>query len=270
MNGMLAALPMYDWPQERAAVDRRWAALRDMLRDSGLSAPDTLSRRNGELPAVPGGIRDRDGTVIAPDPAELAPDGFDLHALWRHPGLLFAQTCRGPLETTGLDAHVTVIGEPDYSNVDGGQGASYSSAIVMRSGGSDVPPPADGAASLPVGRLRGCRLAYNGTESMSGYLALMRDLAALGEEPAIFGASTCTGSHLASARAVASGQADAAALDCLSWQLVRRHEPETASRLTVVGWTALRPGLPYVASNRLSHHHVALRAAVGAWVAGAA
>ena len=47
--------------------------------------------------------------------------------------------------------------------------------------------------------------------------------------------------------AVADGTIDVAAIDCRSWMLACRHEP-AAARLVTAGWTALRPGLPYVTS----------------------
>src|SRR5690606_38327160 len=87
---------------------------------------------NADLPPVPGGIRDAEGRLIAPDPATLPPDDFDLPVLWRHPALLLAQTCWGPMEA-GLEPYVQVVGQPDYSAYEGGEGSFYSSAIVMRS-----------------------------------------------------------------------------------------------------------------------------------------
>ena len=120
MSAFVAALPMYDWPECRAEVDAQWAAIRDALRDKGIDAPERLARRNADLPSVPGGIRDADGNDIAPDPATLPPDEFDLHTLWRHPGLLFSQTCWGPMRAARLDRHVSVVGQPDYCDIEGG------------------------------------------------------------------------------------------------------------------------------------------------------
>lgn len=250
MSAFIAALPMYDWPERRAEVDAEWAYIRDRLRERGVDAPDRLVRRNADMPAVPGGIRDAAGRTIAPDPATLPPDELDLATLWRHPALLFAQTCWGPMETTGLASHVAVIGQPDYSGVEGGAGELYSSAIVMR-GQGDVAAPSDGRGSLPVDLLRGCRLAFNSPESMSGILGLARDLEAAGEGLAMFSSRLETGGHRASALAVARGEADVAALDCRSWSLFRRFEPEAAKLIHVAGWTARRKGLPYVGNRQV-------------------
>src|SRR5690242_15236503 len=98
MSTFVAALPMYDWPEKRDEVDAQWARLRDAFRQRGIDAPEAVVRCNRELPAVPGGIRDAAGEVIAPDPARLPPEELDFHALWLSPALLFGQTCWGPME----------------------------------------------------------------------------------------------------------------------------------------------------------------------------
>lgn len=252
MTALVAALPMYDWPEAQAETDAEWARLRQVLLARGVSAPPRLARRNADLPPVPGGIRDKAGQVIAPDPAGLPPDELDLQAMWLHPGLALAQACWGPLEL-GLQAHIQVVGQPDYSVFEGGQGPLYSSAILMRrsADASREPPPPDGRARLPIARLRGARFAFNGPESMSGVLALTRDLAAAGEElTELFSERLQTGSHRTSIAAVADSRADVCAVDCRSLSLARRFEPK-AARLEVVGWTARRPGLPYIAARTM-------------------
>lgn len=218
---------MYDWPETRAETDAEWAGIRDRLREAGIDAPENLTRWN------------------APD------GGLDLAALWRHPKLLFSQTCWGPMEL-GLAAHVRVIGQPDYSAHEGGEGELYSSAIVMRGDGHES-APADGRAVLPLSLLRGARFAFNSHDSMSGLLGVSRDLEAQGESLDIFARRAETGSHRASALAVAEGRADVAAIDCRTWALFRRFEPEAAGKLQVVGWTARRKGLPYIAGPGAPH-----------------
>lgn len=257
MSPFIAALPMYDWPECRSTTDAAWSDLRGALRARGVDAPESLVRRNPEMPAVPGGIRDGSGKVIAPDPATLPPDDLDPPTLWRHPQLLFAQTCWGPMEQ-GLADHVRVIGQPDYSDVEGGQGAFYSSAIVMRvDAGEHIPAPSEGNAVIPVEALRGKRLAFNGQDSMSGIIGLTRDLEAMGEGIDVFSERIETGGHRASIVAVAQRRADVCAVDCRTWALAQRFEPAAAA-VAVVGWTARRKGLPYIASAALPEEIVAL------------
>ena len=166
MSDFFAALPMYDWPENRAEVDAEWAALRAGLVAAGIDAPERLVRRNADLPAVPGGIRDEAGNVIAPDPATLPPDELDFPTLWRHPKLLFGQACWGPMEL-GLAKHVRVVGQPDYSTFEGGEGALYSSAIVMRVAVEGDPRPAVACAHSPQPHPRQ-RLALTATTPCRG------------------------------------------------------------------------------------------------------
>lgn len=270
MNRMVVAFPMYDWPETRREVDAEWAALRWRLRVAGVSAPLHLARRNADLPPVPGGICDGQGQPIAPDPASLPAEAFDLSTLWRHPSLLLAQTCWGPMRQ-GLAGDVTVVGQPSYSLYEGGDGALYSSALVMRKTevrrspasptaaaqegeGGGCRPSLDGQV---IDALRGKRLAFNGPDSMSGLLALTDDLEAAGESLAIFGGLIETGSHRASILAVAGGKADIAAVDCRTWDLAKRFEPAAAG-LSVAGWTAMRKGLPFITARKTPPDTVAL------------
>ena len=250
----IAALPMYDWPERRGEVDAEWAVTRDRLKNYWIDAPDVLTRQNADLPPVPGGIRNMKGELIAPDPATLPAEELDLPTLWRHPALMFGQTCWGPM-TNGLELEVIVIGQPDYSGIEGCDGPFYSSVIVMRRtdapGGKACPAPESGQALIPLDCLCGSHFAFNSTESLSGYLALFQDLNAIGASIALFGGLRPTGSHRASIRAVASGAADSAAIDARSWQLARHYEA-AAQRLVPVGWTARRKGLPFIASRLLA------------------
>jgi len=248
MSESIAALPMYDWPEVRGEVDAQWGRLRDAFRQKGIDAPQTIVRRNGDLPPVPGGICDAQGKLISPDPATLPPDELDYHKLWLHPALLFAQTCWGPMEL-GLSSHVQVVGQPSYDAYEGGRGELYSSALVMRTGeGTEVRSPADGRPLLPPDLIRGKRFTFNSLDSMSGIIALTRDLQAAGESLDIFSSRSESGGHRGSIVAVAEGKADIAAIDCESWALARRFEP-AARKVVIVGWTGRRKGLPFITAR---------------------
>lgn len=224
---MIAALPMYDWPEERAAVDAWYADLR------------------ARVPGLPAALtRDR------------APDD-----LWHDPALVFGQTCWGPMRL-GLSDHVRVLAQPDYSDVDGGRGPFYRSALVARGRaveGAGLTPPARPGAQLPPLSVMRPVLAVNAGESMSGWMALAEDA---GDPSGWIGQIVETGSHRESLRAVADGRAELAAIDCRSWALALQHEPCTRG-LVVIGWTAERLGLPYVTARGTDPDLVArLRAAL--------
>lgn len=247
----IAALPMYDWPELRDETDAAWARMRARFIKHGIDAPPELVRRNGDMPRVPGGIRGDDGSIIAPDPATLDPDALDLDVLWCHPALLIAGTCWGPIEL-GLHHHVQVIGQSSYDGIAGGEGELYSSAIVTRKReGTDKAAPRNGEALLPLTLFRERKLAFNERRSMSGHLALKRDLEAIGKGVGLFSDLIETGAHRTSVIAVADGRADFAAIDCKSWMLAERYEP-AAKDLHIVGWTARRKGLPYIRAKQIA------------------
>ncbi|MCL6654902.1 phosphate ABC transporter substrate-binding protein [Agrobacterium rubi] len=236
---------MYDWPEVRSDVDRTWEEMRSCFMAKGIDAPQHLVRRNVDMPPVPGGIRGEGGSLVAPDPATLDPDALDLDVLWRHPALLISATCWGPMEL-GLQDHVQVIGQSSYDNIAGGSGILYSSAVIARrENGTSVEASGTGGPVLPLRLFQGRKLAFNEHRSMSGYLALKRDLESIGESLDLFSAFIETGAHRASVMAVARGEADFAAIDCRSWMLAQRHEA-AARDLHVVGWTGKRKGLPFI------------------------
>ncbi|MBD9446543.1 hypothetical protein [Rhizobium sp. RHZ01] len=51
--GLIAALPMYDWPEVRAETDAQWEQLRDELLFRGIDAPERLARTRKDLPSNP-------------------------------------------------------------------------------------------------------------------------------------------------------------------------------------------------------------------------
>lgn len=157
-------------------------------------------------------------------------------AVWTHPRLVLAQTCGLPF-VRGLAGRVTLLGAPDYGLADCPPGF-YDSVVLVR-----ADDPREG-----LGAFRGARLALNGFESQSGYAAILHHAAPLAENGRFFGAVSVTGAHAASAAAVAAGAADLAAVDHVSWRLVRAHRPEAAG-LRVLMRTEPTPALPYIAAE---------------------
>ncbi|KAI0165855.1 hypothetical protein GGR57DRAFT_449026 [Xylariaceae sp. FL1272] len=149
-----------------------------------------------------------------------------------------------------LAQHVQVVGKPDYSEVEGGDNEFYRSAIVARRTTGEAPVPSNENPHLPLDQLRGKRLAFNSKDSMSGIIGLTRDLAAVNETLDIFSERLESGGHRQSITAVAEGRADVAAIDCFTWKLAKQFEP-AAAELGVIGWTARRKGLPFIASRHI-------------------
>jgi ABC-type phosphate/phosphonate transport system substrate-binding protein len=240
-----ATLPMYDWPEAREEVDQEWITIRDALRAQGIDAPDCLARTNTDLPPVPDDVHGKEDSPMISDHGSLPPDELDLMTAWQHPQVLITQTCWGPMEQ-GLERHVIVVGQPDYSGFEGGEGELYSSAILMRRDSAPESSPAPLKDLLSF--LENKRLAFNSPDSMSGILSLSRDLQSVNSSLAIFSDKIETGGHRASIKAVADCKADVCAVDCRTWDLAKRFETK-AGELRVIGWTARRKGLPFVTSR---------------------
>jgi ABC-type phosphate/phosphonate transport system substrate-binding protein len=149
-------------------------------------------------------------------------------------GLVFAQTCGFPL-THRLKDHVQLLATPRYA-VPGCAGASYVSWIVVRR---------DDRAKTPA-ELRGHRVAYNDDGSQSGYNALRALVAPLAQDGRFFGAAVESGAHRNSIALVKAGRADVAAVDCVTFALIKRHAPSELHGLRVLCASAAAPGLPYV------------------------
>ncbi len=154
--------------------------------------------------------------------------------LWEAPDLLLSQTCGYPF-MTGLRGRVRLVATPVYA-APGCDGARYRSALVVRAD--------DGADALSA--LRGRRAAFNAPDSQSGCHALRAMVAPLARDGRFFAGLVETGSHIASARAVAEGRADLCALDCVSWALLAAEDPALVARLRVLDWSATAPSLPLI------------------------
>ncbi len=114
---MIAALPMYDRAENRAATDRYWSLIRSALSTRGIDAPVALNR----------------------GAAELMPQ-------WTDPSLLLSQTCGFPYRAR-LFGHVQLVGTPDFG-VDGCLPGYYRSVLIARADDSR-----DGLAAFDGGTL---------------------------------------------------------------------------------------------------------------------
>lgn len=150
---------------------------------------------------------------------------------WDDPELVLGQTCGLPYRR-GLHARVTLIGAPDYG-LEGCPPGFYRSALVVR---TDDP-------RVRASDFADARHACNATLSQSGHSALAEALGPLAPERGLV-----TGSHRASIGAVATGSADIAAIDAVSWRLACAWEVQ-AARLRVIDWTRPTPGLPMIAAR---------------------
>ena len=171
-------------------------------------------------------------------PAKLTRGG-DLAALWLSPGLIFAQTCGYPY-VKNLAGAVRLIATPEYA-FPGCDGMSHRSFVVGRAD--------DPRRSLEG--FRGAVAAVNGSDSNSGMNLFRATIAPVAGARPFFRAVLTTGSHRASLEAVAGGRADLAAIDCVSFALMKRLRPGLTARVAVIAESPLSPGLPFILSARL-------------------
>lgn len=195
------------------------------------------------------------------DGLEGVPDALDdavrYDEAWLHPDLLLAQTCGYPY-VRHLRGRVRLVATPAYGHP-GCDGPSKCSVIVIHRSST--------AAVLED--LRGSRAAINEPDSNSGVNLFRASIAPLARGGRFFDAVIETGGHRASIDAVASGRADVAAIDCVSYGNMLRFDPGRLASLRVLAETAKGPGLPFITRAGASNAEVmslrrALKAAIEA------
>ncbi|HHA2009115.1 TPA: phosphate/phosphite/phosphonate ABC transporter substrate-binding protein [Enterobacter mori] len=162
----------------------------------------------------------------------------DLLTHWQQPGLILSQTCGYPLITQLPD--VQVVGCFHYA-APGCEGIAYRSLLVVR----------EEDKHLRVDDFRGRRVVCNSPDSQSGYNTLRRRVAPDTVND-YFSRVIFSGSHRQSLIDVKDGVGDIMAIDCVTWALLQRHEPERLAGLAVIDRTPLTPGLPLIASHNTS------------------
>jgi len=171
--------------------------------------------------------------------------GADLGALWRNPALVFGQTCGYPFVAALRDA-VALVATPEYA-FSGCDGAEHRGFLV-------------GAASDPrreVAAFRGGVAAVNAWDSNTGMNLFRATIAPLAGGRAFFSNVVVTGSHAASLEAIAGGRADLAAIDCVTYGLLKRLRPGLIERTAIIAESQSSPGLPFIASARLPETTIA-------------
>lgn len=187
-------------------------------------------------------LRDKGLHGVPPDlqwPQDLVPH-------WQSPDLLLSQACGYPL-VTALEGQVQVLGTFLYG-APGCQGTTCRSQIVVRQ--------ADAKASLQ--EFAGRTVAYNATDSQSGFNSLRSLIAPLAQQGRFFGHHIETGGHLRSIDSVREGHADIAAIDCVTLAGVLQDQPEQLNGVVVWGETAAYTGLPLITSASTPANEVAL------------
>jgi ABC-type phosphate/phosphonate transport system substrate-binding protein len=139
--------------------------------------------------------------------------GVDLLTHWRQPALILSQTCGYPLVTQLPD--VQVVGCFHYA-APGCEGIHYRSFLVVR----------EEDRHLTLADFRGRRAVCNSAGLAVRLQCAAKKVAPLVAQEPFFAQTSFSGSHRQSLIDVKRGAGDIAAIDCVTWALLQRHEPE--------------------------------------------
>jgi ABC-type phosphate/phosphonate transport system substrate-binding protein len=160
--------------------------------------------------------------------------GEDYQSSWTQPDLLLSQTCGYPLINV-LQDKVALVATPLYGAPEC-KGSEYCSIVIVR---EDDP-------AQNVSELRGYRCVINSRTSQSGCNTLRALIAPLARGKPFFREVKVSGGHRQSATMVISGEADVAAIDCITYALFSHHCPHVLAGTRKLALTPYAPGLPYI------------------------
>jgi len=166
-------------------------------------------------------------------PASLV-HGRALHALWSDDGLFISQCCGYDL-VNRYAGILTALVTPRYT-APGCSGTEYCSQILV----------GENSRVAELGELRGGVCAVNGFESHSGMNALRALVAPHQRDGRFFSRVTEWGTHADSIAAVARGDGDICAIDCVTHALLARHRPAALAGTRILCQSAPAPAIPFV------------------------
>lgn len=165
--------------------------------------------------------------------------------------VLFSQTCGYPLQTI-YGGQFQLLGVPTY-DAPGCGFASHRAFVLVR----------EDSRFRQLADLRGAVFALNSLHSNSGMNLPRLLFARIAAGRPFFGAVVETGTHFASIERVASGELDAASIDCLTYVFLQDHRPAAVASLRVLAETPESPAIPFVTAAATPPATVAvLRAAL--------
>lgn len=152
----------------------------------------------------------------------------------RDPTLLIGHTCGYPLMRFLRDELVPIC-VPVF-DLPGCQGRYYSSHIIV--------PTESNISSLTD--CKGLVAAINGRDSNSGMNVFRHAIALLDTGNPFFAEIHESGSHYQSVVDVANNRAQVAAIDCVSYGLIKDQWPDLVKKVRSIGFTEQTCGLPFV------------------------
>jgi ABC-type phosphate/phosphonate transport system substrate-binding protein len=161
----------------------------------------------------------------------------DYHAIWRNPALLLGQACGYPI-IKQLKSAVQIVATPIYGSLSC-QGFEHCSFFIVDAK----------ARHRTLPDLRGSVCAVNGYDSNTGMNLLRAAIAPIAKGSRFFRSVIVTGAHRKSLEAVASGQADVAAIDCVSFAHFQHFNPEVTARVSKIGRSLSTAVPPFITAK---------------------
>ena len=177
--------------------------------------------------------------------------GRPLDQLWNDPDLWFSQCCGYDL-VNGYAGRLVPIAIPRYGAPEC-DGSDYASVIVVHE---------DNKVDCVL-EMRGAVCVINGPDSHSGMNALRALIAPVSSRGRFFSRVKVSGTHAGSLDMIRRGEAEVAAIDCVTYALLGRYRPDALSGIRKLGRTYWAPGIPYVTRATLAEDTIdRIRAAV--------
>lgn len=173
----------------------------------------------------------REGVADVPD--RIVHDRPTLE-LWEDSNLLFSQCC-GYDVIRRFQGRLTPVAAPCY-DAPGCAGIEYASFVVVR----------EDCSFTDVLEMRDTVAVINGPESHSGMSALRHLVAPRNVAGRFFARVKVSGAHVSSLEMLRRGEADVAAIDCVTFTLLEAYQPRAVLGLRVLGRTYRAPAPPYV------------------------
>jgi len=177
--------------------------------------------------------------------------GRDLADLWNDTDLWFSQCCGYDI-VRRYAGKLSPVATPHYGAPEC-EGSDYASNVVV----------AEDQEAMDVLEMFGAVCVVNGFESHSGCNALKALVAPRNQDGRFFSKVKVSGTHAASLEMIRRGEADVAAIDCVTYALLESYRPTALAGIRKLGRTYRAPAIPYVTRRDDNDDRVArMRAAV--------
>ena len=157
---------------------------------------------------------------------------------WRSPDLLLSQCCGYHIATKVQDLEVVAVPHFDLSG--GVTPGKYRSVIIKC---NDMPGDR-------IEDFRGMVAVYNDDQSYSGHTALLDAIPKSDRGQAFFSEAKSKGSHADAVETIVEGDAQVAAIDEVSYAIMRQNNPDLIKKTTIIKTCEAAQAPPYVTSRR--------------------